>query len=288
MNKFFIRSCALAGFLAAAGSATAADMALKAPVVVPPFSWTGWYVGGNIGGGWANDPATLSDTTSSTSIITHDATVPVPTFVPGPSTGPTTVSGSGNINQSGVIGGLQTGFNWQSGWVVSGLEADIQGSSQRGSTTICDTAGCPAGSGIANASQKLPWFATLRGRVGVTPASRWLVYATGGLAVGEIDQTLSGGPVGGPAGFTVSNTTTRAGFAVGGGVETYIFDHWSLKVEYLFLGFGNVGISGAGAPVVTTAFNGPRIETITTTTTTSNLSSRIGDNIVRVGANYHF
>ena len=287
MNKLIFSSWAAVAFFAAASSATAADMVVKAPIA-PPFSWTGWYLGGNIGGGWASDPATLSDTTSSTSIISHDADAPVPTFFPGPSTGPTTASGGGSINPSGVIGGLQTGYNWQSGWLVSGLEADIQGSSQRGSATICDTAGCPAGSGVANVSQRLPWFSTFRGRVGFTPADRWLVYATGGLAVGEIDQTLSGGPVGGPAGFIASNTTTRAGFAVGGGVETYIFDHWSIKVEYLFLGFGNVGFSGTGVPVVTAVFTNPRIETITTTTTTSSLSSRIGDNIVRVGVNYHF
>jgi len=192
------------------------------------------------------------------------------------------------VNPNGVIGGLQTGYNRQSAWLVYGLEGDIQGSGQRGSITICDTAGCPVGSGMGTASYKLPWFGTLRARLGFTPAERWLVYATGGLAVGEIDQRLSGGPVGGAPAFTVNSNTTRAGFAVGGGVETYILDHWSIKVEYLFLGYGNVGVSGAGAPVVTTAFNGPRIETITTTTTTANLSSRIGDNIVRVGANYHF
>ncbi len=287
MNKFVVRGCTLAVVLLAAGSAAAADMALKAPFV-PPFSWAGWYVGANIGYGWGSDPATLSDTTSSTSIITHDATVPNPTFVPGPSTGPTTVSGRGNVNPNGVVGGLGAGRNWQTAALVYGLEADIEGSGQRGLVTICDTAGCPVGSGMGAATIKLPWFATFRGRLGFTPAERWLVYATGGLAVGEIDQRLSGGPVGAAPAFTVNSNATRAGFAVGGGVETYILDHWSIKVEYLFLGYGNVSVNGAGAPVVTTAFNGPRIETITTTTTTANLSTRIGDNIVRAGANFHF
>jgi outer membrane immunogenic protein len=54
MNKFVVRGCTLAVVLLAAGSAAAADMALKAPFV-PPFSWAGWYVGANIGYGWGSD-----------------------------------------------------------------------------------------------------------------------------------------------------------------------------------------------------------------------------------------
>jgi outer membrane immunogenic protein len=287
MNKqLALASAALAVVLIAVGTARAADMAVKAPIV-PPFSWTGWYVGENLGYGWASDPVSLTETTSSTSIISHDADVPNPTFVPGPSTGPTTASGSGNVNPNGVIGGIQGGYNLQSGSWVYGLEGDIQGSGQRGSTTICTTAGCPVGSPMGIATYSLPWFGTLRARLGFTPAPRWLVYATGGLAVGEIDESLSAGPVGGTPGFVFSSNTTRAGFAVGGGVETIIMDNWSLKLEYIFLGFGNVGGSGTGT-VVTDTFNGPRIETITTTTTTGSLNSRIGENIVRVGVNYHF
>jgi outer membrane immunogenic protein len=286
-KQLALGSATLAVFFTVAGSAMAADMAVKAPIVAP-FSWTGWYVGGNIGYGWASDPVTMTDTTSSTSIISHDADVPNPTFVPGPSTGPTTGTGGGNVNPNGVIGGIQGGYNWQSGSWVYGLEGDIQGSGQRGSTTICDTAGCPVGSGIGTATYQLPWFGTLRGRFGFTPAPRWLVYATGGLAVGEIQESLSAGPVGGTPGLVINSNVTRAGFAVGGGVETVIFDNWSLKFEYIFLGFGNVSAAGTGAPVVSAVFNGPRIETITTTTTSASLNSRIGDNIVRVGVNYHF
>jgi hypothetical protein len=54
------------------------------------------------------------------------------------------------------------------------------------------------------------------------------------------------------------------------------------------MGFGTLGLNGTGAPVVTDTFAGPRIETITTATTTASLSARITDNVVRVGANYRF
>jgi outer membrane immunogenic protein len=64
MNKqLALGSVALAVFLVAAGTASAADMAVKAPIV-PPFSWTGWYVGGNLGYGWASDPVSLTETTT--------------------------------------------------------------------------------------------------------------------------------------------------------------------------------------------------------------------------------
>jgi outer membrane immunogenic protein len=286
MKKLMTGSAALAAVFVAVSSAVAADMAVKAPIVVP-YSWTGAYVGGNIGYGWASDPTTLTVTTVTTSETSHDATIIPPTFVPGPTT-TTTAAGAGNVNPNGVVGGAQAGYNWQSGIVVLGIEGDIQGTGQNGSTTLCVTAGCPTGTGAATAGYKLPWFGTLRGRIGFTPDPRWLVYATGGLAVGEINQSLSEGPVGGTPGVVANTNTTRAGFAVGGGVEAAITGRWTIKAEYLFMGFGTVGLSGTGAPVTTDTFNGPRIETITTATTTGSLSTRITDNVVRVGVNYRF
>jgi opacity protein-like surface antigen len=96
----------------------------------------------------------------------------------------------------GMTFGGQAGFNWQSGPWVSGIEADFQQSRQRGraatlncSTSICNPAisafGLDAPVGVRMA-QKLEWFGTLRGRLGVTPTPESLLYATGGLAVGRI------------------------------------------------------------------------------------------------------
>jgi outer membrane immunogenic protein len=286
MKKLLLCGVAL-GAVAIAGSASAADMPLKAPPY-PVWSWAGFYTGVNVGYGWASDPATLTDTTTTTSVTSRDATIPTPIFIANP-TITATAAGTGNVDPRGWLGGIQGGYNWQSSSFVYGLEGDIQISGQRGSATICDTAGCPVGSGIGTDSLKMPWFGTLRGRFGFTPSPRWLVYGTGGLAFAEIKDSLTEGPVGGGAGgLAASADTTRAGFAVGGGVEAAITDRWSFKVEYLYMGFGTVGLTGTGAPVTTTTFNGPRIETITTSTTTSTLSTRISDNVVRVGLNYHW
>jgi outer membrane immunogenic protein len=279
------------GSMMAAGSAMAADMPLKAPPL-PVWSWAGFYAGGNLGYGWASDSSTLTDSTATTLTRCDDCDTPTPVLTPlGTTT--TAAAGSANVDPNGVVGGLQAGYNWQNNSLVYGLEADIQASGQNGSTTICDTAGCPAGTGSATQNIKLPWFGTVRARLGFTPSQRWLVYATGGLAVAEIQDSISEGPVGGATGLNANVDTTRAGFAVGGGVETALTDRWSLKVEYLFMGFGTVSLGGTGAAVTTTSgtcgfCRPPRIEEIITTQTTSTVSTRIDDNVIRVGINYHF
>ncbi len=292
MNKLLLCGVAAVTF-ATAGKAAAADMPLKAPPL-PVWSWAGFYAGVNVGYGWASDPTTLTDTTTTSLTRVNDADTATPTFIPlgaGPSA---TAGGVGNIDPKGWLGGIQGGYNWQSNALVWGVEGDIQASGQRGSVTICDTAGCPAGSGIATDSLSMPWFGTLRARLGFTPSPRWLVYGTGGLAVAEIKDSVTEGPVGGGAGGTAfSVDTTRAGFAVGGGVEAALTDRWSLKIEYLYMGFGNVGGTGTGAAVTTTTGTcpfcaPPRIVENIATQTSSTTSTRVDDNIVRVGLNYHF
>ncbi len=287
MKKLMLGSAALV-MLVAGGPAMAADMAVKAPVYKAPiatWSWAGSYVGVNGGYGWASDPSTLSDTTVTTSSTTHDATIPTPTFVANPTT-TVVAAGTGSANTNGWFGGIQAGHNWQSNSFVYGLEGDIQITGQSGSATLCDTPGCPVGTGMDVANYRLPWFGTFRGRLGFTPASRWLVYATGGLAVAQVDESLSGGTVGGGGGLSASNNSTRAGFAVGGGVESALTNDWTLKLEYLYMDFGTLSLAGTGAPITTTTFNGPRIETIAISTTTAGLSTRVTDNIIRLGLNY--
>ena len=103
---------AFIAFVTLIGAAAAADMPVKAPiykapVVVPPYSWTGFYVGLNAGGSWGKQD---------NSLVT----------VPG---GVTLFSNSNSLD--GFIGGGQVGYNWQSDHWVFGLEADFQGSGQK-------------------------------------------------------------------------------------------------------------------------------------------------------------
>jgi outer membrane immunogenic protein len=132
------------------------------------------------------------------------------------------------------------------------------------------TPGTPPIIGIVNYQNKLPWFGTLRGRLGFSFAERWLVYATGGLAYGEVttNETLN---VNGAVAL-LNNSTIRLGWTAGGGVETALWDRWTVKAEYLYIDFGSINGNLAGiAPI------GPVVT-----------NSRVTDHIVRLGINYRF
>jgi len=212
MRKLFLAVSALAAF-AAIDVAGAADLALKAPPPPPVDLWAGWYVGVNIGGSFGR----ARDTT------TYGA--------------PPILFASTSSDLNGVIGGGQIGYNWHSSNWLFGLEADIQGSSERGTATSTGTTtifipgvGLIPISGALSDQEKLPWFGTLRGRVGVLAAPTWLFYVTGGLAYGEIqsNETVTVGPV-----SVINNfNTTRAGWTVGGGVEGVVSGNWTAKLEF--------------------------------------------------------
>jgi outer membrane immunogenic protein len=127
-------------------------------------------------------------------------------------------------------------------------------------------------------AQKLPWFGTVRVRLGFEPADRVLFYATGGLAYGEVDSNSSFSVTAtSPAGTTTttasaSATNTEIGWTVGGGIEWAFWERWSAKVEYLYIDFGTFSntLAGVGALSTLTA------------------SSHVTDNIFRFGLNYSF
>ena len=92
-----------------------------------------------------------------------------------------------------------------------------------------------------------------------------------------------------------SNSTTRAGWTVGGGAEGRINNEWSVKVEYLYADYGNFDTTlGTGAAVVTTGPCAPTgtglacTRTTTTSTVASAVSTNFIDHIIRVGLNYRF
>ncbi len=121
---------------------------------------------------------------------------------------------------------------------------------RRGPDCNRDSSGC-AGS----FAQKLPWFGTVRARLGFEPIDRVLFYATGGLAYGEVDTsaafTVTATSLGGTATTTASEsaTNTEIGWTVGGGIEWAFWERWSVKVEYLYIDFGtfNNTLTGFGA-----------------------------------------
>ncbi len=216
MKKFLIATAVL---LAGAGGAAAADlgMPVKAPPPPPVWSWTGFYLGVNVGGGWTNS-------TGSATLLTPGGAV-------------IGVSGTtGNV--SGVVGGGQVGYNWQFNNFVLGVEWDFDGSGEKtnanGACFGLVVAGC-----TFNASAGVNWFSTLRGRAGLA-FDRWLVYVTGGGAWQNVGASGSITVPGGTFGV-FSTSTTRSGYAVGAGIEYAVWDHFIIGAEYLYLNTGNWG-----------------------------------------------
>jgi iron complex outermembrane recepter protein len=265
-------------FAAAAAPVLPKVMPMKAPSPAPiavAWTWAGPYLGTNIGYsmGKTQTDAVFGDMTS----------------------GATLFASSRSDDLRGVIGGLQGGYNWMvSPWLVVGFESDIQFAAQKASPEFgCPTALCnaalvgfdaPVGAAL-DRDQKLDWFATVRGRVGATVTPDVIAYVTGGLAVGEIKSAGTifgfspgvdddGNPIVSPAAVNFYNHKVKPGVAVGAGVEAYLGGSVTGKIEYLYLDFGTVSVTGTnplnGTPIAV-AFN-----------------SRVTDNLLRVGINYKF
>lgn len=275
---------ALVSTALAASSAFAADMPVKAPLYkappAPACIWCGWY--GGVSAGYTSSQNRFS--TAST--LVPDATLGV---VAGVTEGISALS-TGNIpvGSNGFIGGAQAGYNWQSGNYLVGIEADIQGLSQSGgSGTIANTAvvvGVPITS-TQTATMSTSYLGTLRGRLGLLVTPTLLTYATGGLAYGGVkasDTLFQTGTNGfmGTGGGTLSGT--RAGWALGGGMEWMFAPRWSAKAEYVHydLGTGSFITTPVGTPT-STFFPGAAYQT--------NVSSaHFQGDLVRAGVNYHF
>jgi outer membrane immunogenic protein len=177
-----------------------------------PWSWDGFYLGANAGYGWgAANNASLN--------------------------GP--VSGSiGSLEPDGWFGGGQIGYNVQFNRLVIGVEGDLQ------AADIDDGVSRGIGGYATQADVAVDWFSTLRARVGFT-ADSTLIYATGGLALADVDYTVSGSN--GVNSFSSSSSSIETGYAVGGGVEWAISPEWSMKTEYLYVDLGDKTLTTPGS-----------------------------------------
>jgi outer membrane immunogenic protein len=172
-------------------AARAADIGSydRAPARVSAYNWQGFYLGGNLGYQWGK----------------------VTNF---------------SVNPSGFMGGLQMGYNWQTGQLVWGLETDIGFSG--------------ADDSIGSVKFSNPWLGTTRARGGFA-FNNVFVFGTAGLAYGGLRAES-------PAGGTESKSL--GGWTAGVGMEIGLTPAWSVKGEYLY-----VDLAGRGY-VITGASNG--------------------------------
>jgi len=259
---------ALLVVLAFSRSAFAADLPLptKAPPIPPAPTWTGWYVGGNVGAAWGK--------------FTNSYTAPgnpnPPNFIPTDAAA-ISANGSNVITPAGFIGGFQAGYNYQIQKVVLGIEADIDflGLGKSASSSVVAPV---AGPTTSTTSINAPWLFTLRPRVGIA-VGQALIYATGGLAVAEVNlsETNTFSPLFSAAGTdALSTSQARAGWTVGGGAQYRINKRWSIKAEYLYVDLGTLNASSSGPSPY---FGNPAIINYSH-------SLNVTEQIVRVGANF--
>jgi outer membrane immunogenic protein len=132
----------------------------------------------------------------------------------------TTNFGIGDFGSDGWLFGGTLGYNWQTGNWVWGLEGDIDYSSAKASIACCEL--------------KSQWLGTIRGRVGYA-WDRFMPYITGGGAAGDVKMSTAGG----------SESDTKFGWTLGGGVEWAFAGPWSAKLEYLYVDLGDASCSAA-------------------------------------------
>jgi outer membrane immunogenic protein len=294
MKRISLGVAGIAAFLMAlpiGKIANAADMPLKAPLAspAPAYSWTGFYIGGNVGYGWGH--ANNSDNLIAPCPICLVA--PLPDFA--------TLAANGSNRVDGAIGGGQIGYNWQVKNYLVGIEADIQASGQRGTNTLNSAfflpiafffgAQTPSATSLTNTT-RLDWFGTVRGRLGFV-YDRWLVYGTGGLAYGELNVNSAVNPANislvpgfQNVPFNIGGSQTRTGWTLGFGVESALSANWSWKAEYLYMDLGSVTVTGA---VPAQGCLGNNLACNPTGAGSGTYATgRFTDNILRVGLNYRF
>ena len=205
-------------------------------------NWAGLYLGGNVGRGVARNRSSFVGTGANEFFY---------------------------LSPEGVLGGVQAGYNWQAAnWVV-GLEADIQASSQRDDDTCIVR--CVARQN-AFYDAKLPWFGTVRGRLGYALGST-LFYGTAGYAYGGVKTSIDL-RVTPPFGGTFSST--NSGWTAGGGIETpfsllgLFGPNWTSKSEYLYVDLGSTA------------------DTLIVSNRPVAVTTSVKEHIFRTGLNYHF
>jgi outer membrane immunogenic protein len=207
MQKQSIATAAILALAGVAPEAQGADLSMKDTPVYEPaaFSWSGFYVGTQLGYGWGHS---------------HDNYGSGPTSG-SPSTTPSTTGDT--IKLDGLMGGVHAGVNWQRGSHVFGIEGDLIYSGIDGKTAIA----------LGTLSFDTGWQGSVRLRAGYA-VDRTLFYLTGGLAVAEGKLTSSG-----TLPFHYTDKNTHVGWTLGGGLEYAVDQNWLGRIEARYTDFGS-------------------------------------------------
>jgi outer membrane immunogenic protein len=243
------------------GIAILSASAMAAPAFAQSASdvtWTGPYVGVNLGYGGGD--------------FNYDAS--------GTADPAGTDPAAGHLRQSssGVIGGGQVGYNFETpNGIVLGLETDLA-ASDIGAKTSFSSVDSLGNAADADVRSKIDYLGTVRGRVGKAMfGGRFVPYVTGGFAYGGVKSSAYSNCSSCVATAFSTPTDTQTGWTAGAGAEYALTRHLSMKAEYLYTDLGRDNIANAGEFGV----GGANLYD-------ANVSEKATANVMRVGLNYRF
>ncbi|MDE2380425.1 outer membrane protein [Bradyrhizobium sp.] len=174
----------------------------------PVYNWSGFYVGANVGGVWAENKS------QEVGSLTWFDSPPAPEY---------------GASATGLIGGVHAGYNWQFQQFVFGIEGDISAASADANTSRLASFNL-----TMVQTSSLTGLATLRGRAGFA-VDRALLYLTAGVATGNVHDRVDD-----PNNAVLwDNSGWRTGWTAGGGFEYAVARNWTVKAEALYVDFGN-------------------------------------------------
>ena len=260
---FYMASVAALAFTRSA--AFAADLPIRPPPpLIPVFTWTGIYIGGQIGYIWSGGDWGYSG------------------FDPSSQSGFASDAGT----SAGLIGGAHVGYNYQINQWVFGLDGSVDGTGFPSNPEAIFPVAFGGASVTARTNANIQ--GSIRGRLGFA-LERALFYVTGGVAFGGFDSSYTfagnsganplingGGLISGQNSFS----GTRAGWTLGGGIDYALDNNWSIFGEYRYTSFGTISNSGLAASAFSqaTGLSGGFL--------TANRS--LNQNQVQVGFSYKF
>jgi outer membrane immunogenic protein len=228
-NVRFIAHSATLLFALMSSTAFAADFENDSGVGVREDRWSGFYMGAHVGIAYSDTPLRYEGAPLNTCAAITGSVADCNT--------------QGNVNSNGLAGGVQAGFNHQTGYIVWGVEGEVAWRGNNGKTTFLPSFGV-----TQTFEESNRWLVTLRPRIGFA-YDRAIIYATGGVAWGSVGHTATFFDplrlVGGIP-LTFSQSDTRIGWTTGTGIEYALTPHWSFKGEYLYVDLGTTSISNPG------------------------------------------
>ncbi len=214
MRKLLVASTFLCAMGGHALAADAAVMESPPEAIVPVFSWTGGYIGGQVGYLWGDGDATA------------DFGAPPP--------------GTADVSPDGWLGGVYIGYNYQMpNNLVLGIDGDFAWTGADDSSTVV-----AGGVAVGRLDTELEWEGAIRARLGYA-VDRFLPYIAGGVAFGRLHgEAFDTGGV-----FQGEASETNTGWTLGVGLEYAFTDNLVGRAEYRYTDFGDFDTTVNGTPI---------------------------------------